>query len=309
MTLYRRSKPAFIILLCLILVSSVMAITEKKGTITLKDGTVFEDVAYKANYTYRVVKFKFNDLEQNISFTDIQSIVDQDGNNITIRELNRKEDQLKENWKSSDDKVFREARKKPWGAAIGFHANYSVPLGDYYEGIDPGIGFGGDFNIAFTPNLSGKIIVSKSGMKVSDQFYFYSYDPMITILSQDMSIRSLRILLAAQFNHQVISNGKHKGNWYFYTGLGLLSEKITADLTVQDNYTSSTYTTGDEISDSYFLMAFGGGYQALLSPRIALDIGTNFDMITIASNGYGSTQYAYIFDLKIGLTAFMGGDK
>lgn len=303
------SKPALLILLCLLLASSVFGITEKRGTITLKDGTVFEDVVFKVNKTYKVVKFKIDDIEQNISFTDIVSIIDPEGNNITARELNRKSDRPKETWKSTDDKVFREARKKPWGAAFGFHANYSVPLGDYYEGIDPGIGFGGDFNIAFSPKLSGKFIFSKSGMKVSDDFYFYSYDPMITILSQDVSIRTLRFLLAAQYNHQVISGEKHKGNWYFYSGLGIVSEKISVSLTVQDDYSSSTYTTSDDISDSYFLLAFGGGYQAMLSKDFALDVGANMDLITISSNGYGDTQYAYIFDLKVGITAFLGGDK
>lgn len=334
MTFLTRSKTALLIILCLILGSSVMAITEKTATITLNNGTIFENVVFKNIKDFHYLKVNINDEEKRISYTDIKSIIDPEGRDITARELNRaelqttvvdpppksnqpseswlteqeKKDPPKETWKSTNDEVFREARKKRWETAIGFHGNYSIPFGSYYEGIDPGIGFGGDFSIAFSSKLSGKFIVSKSGMKVSDEIGFYSIDPMVTILSEDISIRTIRFILAAQYNHHVINNNVFKGTWYFYTGLGITSEKGTIKAMVRDDYSSVTYNIDESFSDSYFTMSSGGGYQHMISKKIAVDFGAQFDLLYIAANN-GIVQYAYIFDLKIGLTAFLGGEK
>jgi hypothetical protein len=307
-------KRAIVLVLCLTSVS--LATLNKTGTITLKSGEVYENVPYKIDKVFKVVKITIAGDVRNVSFNDIALITDSKGKDITAKAIGKYydgpmvlPDNSAKGWQSEHSEVYRLARVRLWKAAISFSGSYNFPAGDYYEGIGSGPGFEGSIRLSLNHEVALRFMVSKTGLGLKDDYYFYSLNPDTTIISQDIGFSGIRYLAAVEYYRHFNKAAKDMGMWYIYAGLGAFSNKMTLEMTLRRNSTSYTWNENSSYSEDKFILSFGFGMDKAFTPQIGIELGAGFDMEVVGSAenelGHEAPVYAYIFDLRAGLVFFL----
>ena len=120
------------------------ALALEASRIELKDGTLFENVTFKVDKDFKVITIEYGDNKRNVSFTDVATIFDNSGEDITVNVLGRL--YVPSRMGVEPVEVFESAdmppgwRKHPYAFAIHAQPNYSLPSGDFYDGFTAGIG-------------------------------------------------------------------------------------------------------------------------------------------------------------------------
>lgn len=284
---------------------------KETGTITTSDGIVYENVTFKIDQMYKVVSFKLEGRKRNISFTRIKSIVDADGNDITTEMLGNVYHSQRETWEREDSKIIRQARKGFYDFNIQVGPLASASSGSYYEGFKSGIGFGGHLRVPLTYRLAFKLHVSKSGLDADNRsLYLYSLDPNFSIVSQKFSVNAMRYTIDFEYYRQPQSKRGGRTMYYIHTGLGAVNHKLKLDLRVRDNTNGQLLDFTEQDSETKFIQTFGGGLVLMISDNIGIDLGVNIDFVYagLANDNNAFTNdlvYAYIFDIRLGLSYFL----
>lgn len=219
-----------------------------------------------------------------------------------------------ETWKSKDSEIHVKARQKLWNVLIEAEINQGFASGDYYEGIEGGIGFGGDMIIPVHRDFAIRLEVSLSGIKIPDDFEFlYSIDPDIRIISQKASYDAWRFLCSFQWNIIGQDGELQKTIPFIYSGLGALYERYSSKATFFDAGVNEYYTLDADNSKTRFMMTLGGGVMQRVSTRLAISGTATMDIIWVEalfreSDGdvrEGLAPNAMILDLKLGLVLFL----
>ncbi|MDD5425151.1 MAG: hypothetical protein PHN52_01500 [candidate division Zixibacteria bacterium] len=318
-----------------------------EGTIVTKAGDRYDNVKYKIDNFYKVVTVYLEKDQKNISFPDIKAIYDTEGKNIagdllkgyykpedsekqleiidTVKPVHpvvidsvnkvdsgfRSKQLFKDEWRSNNDQVFKEAAKKYWNVGFRLGCNFSVPLGTYYDGINSSIGFEGDFLVAVTNKIAIRVIISKAGLKWDDSFRLYSLNPEYEIISQEFKLNVIRYMLAVQYYNRFGEKIPAKTMWYAVTGLGAIAHKTTFECKYINTITSEIYLVEDDYQETKFAMNLGFGIIQMFSKNVGLDFGLNWDLVFIGKveneddswNYYSDVQTAGILDFKLSLIA------
>jgi hypothetical protein len=297
------SKYVVLITLCLLFIGlTPPARAEDIATIHLKSGTEYRDVPIKVDDIYKTIEIVWEGKKLNISYSDIESISDKDGKDITERVLGRAKKSSNETWLSKDSEQVRVKRAKPWNAIISAGGNYSIPSGDYYDGIDAGIGFDCDIRVAVSNRIAVQCLVSRSGAKVSDDLYIVSHDPNISIMDQDISIDITRYEVAVNVFEPISRVKEYPNYFYAFSGLGLATHTMTTKATLRNISTDETLRIEDKNTKNKFAMVFGLGFLSKLSKHAGIDFSGTMDMIPVdayTSSGEKTADYAYLFDFKL----------
>jgi hypothetical protein len=301
---------AFLLALMLVtLAGNVHAL--EQGTIILKSGEKYENVGYRIDKTYNIVRVDLEGKTRNFSFHQIDTILDSDGNDITSDILGTVGARTRETWHSENDEVVKQARARLWDASISLGGSFTFPLGDYYDGVSSGLGFGGDVAFTLTHNVALRFTVTRTGMDFDDTYRLISFDPGITILDQDMSLTAWRIQAAGQY-YKYLDRDKDLSMYYVYTGLGVLSHKMSVEATFYDSYVDQTYSVEETATETKFATSFGAGLIMMLSPHWGIDGGAHFDVVFVGrvpDTDYSylgnNIYYAYCFDLHVAVVALL----
>jgi len=297
---------------------------EIASVIELHDGTVFNDVSFSVNNEYKTIKIIIDDNEQSVSFTDIAIIRDADGNDVTADYIGSyyvpadkqaeipadkqeakpetKPEEKQEVWISKETDTYRKTKQAKYQVSFGIDGNFSIPMGEYYEGFTSGIGLGGNITIPVTNNIAIKAIISKSGVKASGGTDKITGQPYNDIL--DISV--WRYFLNVQYYSQPKHKEGKRNIFYTYTGMGAVSHSLKGKGILEGDY-----------SESKFAMTVGVGYVPMFSPNMGVDLGASFDLLFIGAKDYddytyspyGNVQTALLFDLKIGFLYFLWGKE
>lgn len=293
-------------MLFILLFSGSIAVAKDDGTVVLKSGTRYENITYSVDRFYKVVKFEYEGREKNVSFIDIEAIYDLEGNDVTDEKLGTRSGPRDETWLSEESDKVKTARAKDWNGMLRLGANYSIPSGDYYEGIKAGIGFEGSVHFAINRQVAVQALISRSGMKVDDNFRLYLIDPDYSLIDQHYSISTIRYLLGAEY-YQPLKWNDERSFWYLFSGLGAAVHKIKSRATMRYNPTGELAYLNDTSNQSKFVISLGFGVVKAMSKKVGLSFDGSMDLVHVGSvesrNGR-EVVYAYIFDLKLGLIAF-----
>jgi len=180
-----------------------------------------------------------------------------------------------------------------------------MPLGDYYEGITNGIGFGGDLSFAVSRSLAVRLSVSKSGMKDD----IGALVPNSTILEDNLSLSAWRYFLSLQYYGGLKKDEKRKTMYYLYSGLGAINHSFSGNLIVRDLSDNQIYLiTPATGSESKFTMTSGLGLLAFVSNSFGFEFGATADVVFVGRSNdnyyyqpYGNVSTALVFDLKAGI--------
>jgi len=301
-----RSKPLLLfgVVVVLFMCGNLSAATKEVGTITLKSGEVFEQVKYKVDQNFKVITMYVDELKKKVIFSDIESIVNRKGVNITRRILGWRYESSGDSWASENSVEFKKAREKKWSTALGFSLSYDFPTGDYYDGTTSGLGFGGNFHLAINHQLAIKLKVSRAGIDFSDDFGFI-YPANIIVISEDFSMNATRILFGLEFYESVVRGENLRSTWYVHSMLGFISHKLSSKIVLQDIATNEIVTLIGGDTQTQFAMNVGAGIIPMISPSIGINLSADLDLVwaTVFYNdgSTGADIGGYVFDFNIGL--------
>ncbi|MFO7654141.1 MAG: hypothetical protein R6X25_10000 [Candidatus Krumholzibacteriia bacterium] len=336
-----RRLAGFCCVLLAVLLQAGLAATQEIGvdpgsgkvTVVLTSGEVYENVDLTVDGRFKIVRMRWPEGERQVSFSAVASIVE-DGVDITRDVIDRRptrrttpapqsgeappagrnlpaaDDGDHEAapaggtvWLSESDAAYRSARASEWPLALRLAGNYSFPFGDYYEGVESGIGYEGDALIAVSRKIAVRLSASRSGADF-ELDRFTSQD-----VAFDLSLAVWRFSAAAQVLAPLSRSGG--GSFaHLYGGLGLAVHRLALDVTVNDPVPGVIYPESASDTETKFMTTFGGGLVSMLSSRVGVDLGAEVDMIWLGSeNGdygyYQTAQTAWLVDVKVGLVYFL----
>ena len=315
-------KIYFLLLVVAVFSAASQALAATASLIELNDGTIYENVEFRVDKSYKVISFKIDGKKKNISFTDISRILDDNGENVTARYLGKymktsqamqsesyKTVQKKEDWLGETDPIREKYNKPLWGVAFPISANFSIPVGRYYEGFKAGLGFSGEILISINRNLSLRGTVSKSGM----QDDLNEIAPGFRIIDDNLKFNVWKYFISLQYSNGPNWSANKKMGLYGFGGIGAVSHKLTGAAIIQDPVTDSMFIIiGSGDVDSKFAITTGIGFVGLLSPSFGIDFGTTIDVIIVgtrqsnaAYDPYGNVQTARVIDFRVGLITFL----
>jgi hypothetical protein len=280
-----------------------------EATFILTDGRQFDSIPFKVDHVYKVVTLMTDSVATNVSFDKIQAIIDINGMDVTNEVLRRQHKAMPESnetWLSESDEVVRESRKRLWNFGMRLGGNFSSPFGDYYNGTTSGIGFEGDFRFALSANAAIRLRISKSGMEFEDVEELLIAPPETLVIK--LHVNAWRYFIAGEYFHRPDRMTPGRSIFFVYSGAGAIVHNLSADATLRSNgIISEGMTTTD--TETKFLLTIGGGMVQLFSKNFGFELSGELDIVFVGSNkdandfGTSSIQYAYLFDIKLGLVA------
>ncbi|MGB3094097.1 MAG: hypothetical protein WBC42_12875 [Candidatus Zixiibacteriota bacterium] len=283
---------------------------DQASRIELADGTAYENVTFTVDKLYQVVTIQVGDWKHKVDFGDIARIVDEGGEDITAKVLGDQykpvERKREGEWLSKEDPKYKVHQKRPFDFVIRAGGNYSFPMGDYYEDIKSGIGYGFDAVVTVTKNVAIRGSISRAGLREDLKEIF----PGAIVVDDDLSFNVWRYAICGQYYQW--PDWKTGGRILYYgsAGLGVISHKMTGSATVLAPAPDTgdvwlLYGTGE--TENKFMLTYGAGLVTMISEKLGIEFGITFDMIIVGSSdgrlvtGYDESIYANIFDLKLGL--------
>ncbi len=320
----------FIICVALLLAGSVLA---GSGTVTLKDGKEYKGVTFSVDTTDDVLIIEQGGWTQKIQPERIERVMDSDGLDVTASVLaalrytpttespKPAPPEVKPEVPGSSkppviyerpQRVRRHRLGKPFDFAIGGRANYSVPFGDYYEGFTAGVGFEADMRIPVSDELAIHFLVSKSGIRVSDNWLaglvLYPY----VLDGSDLSASVVRYYIGLMQTSRAGNRRDFPDFWYFYFGIGAVAHSVEGSFYIRNTTASERLMVSvAPFSDTRFAQVFGGGYIIRTSKTVGIDLSGSLEGVwTRVFNRYtGAESVAmkgFSFDIKAGVVFLMG---
>jgi len=284
------------------------ACADKASRIELADGTAYENVTFSVDKVYQIVTIELGDWKQKVDFGDVARIVDEGGEDITAKVLGEKykpvEKKREGDWLSKENPTYKAHQKRPFDFGIRAGGNYSFPMGDYYEDINSGIGYGFDAVVTVTKNVAIRGSVSRAGLKDDLKAMF----PGMIILEDDISLNIWRYAVCGQYYQWPDWKTGGKMLYYGFAGLGAITHKMSGTAMLQEPPAGDMWEirgTGD--TENKFMLTYGGGLITMISDRVGVEFGITLDVVFVGRSDdldvvyYGKADYANIFDLKVGL--------
>jgi hypothetical protein len=254
--------------------------------VVLKSGEVLPEVGFTADYRFRVLRLSGAAEGRAISFADVASIHAGDRDvteEILTGTVPRAASPSDSGvapaepgaWRSEKSAEYKAATAPRWRGAIRGGGNYSIPIGDYYTGFEPGIGFDFDAMLVLSRGAALGARVSKSGIKLEEPFASL-FDA--TVMRYSLSGVGYKHLSDAPGDRSMV---------YGTGGLGLVNHKL------------SLSSAGISAGDSDLMLTTGIGIIKTLGSSVGVDARVTADEV-FGSIG-GSSQIAFILDFGVGL--------
>jgi len=274
-------KALRIILLSMIIViifcSSLFAYN---GTIITKDSVEYKDVNFSINFDFNNLSFIYDKEVVNVYLFRVDRIFDSKGNDITDKVLSSSIDYDSKILEERSFLVGNSFNNRPWSYGFSFAPGYSMPMGEYYRGIEAGFGIGGSMFFKVSKGVDFRLNISKLGFKLP------SYaDPL--------KISAWRFSAAIQYQPKFIKSIQSDVAYYMYTGIGAVS--LTG------------YASGYSGSYNEFKLALSEGVGVLFitSRSFAFELSIAYDLIFIGNvetfDGGSKFTTAGAIELKLGI--------
>lgn len=321
-------KQLAIVFVMLLLAGSVFG---GSGTVTLKDGKEYRGVSYTIDTTNDVLVIEQGGWTQKILPEKIERVIDSEGRDVTAEILAalrfqpsseapkpvppevKPAPQVTASTPLSDNSWRRNRRHrvgKPFDVAFGVRGNYTVPFGDYYEGITSGLGFEGDLRIHVSEELALMFLVSRSGMKLGETLPLYPIWPFV-LDRADFSMSAMRYYIGLMQSGRAGNRRDNPDLFYVYFAIGAVAHRAKGTMYGHDAYTLQPYILiAEPTTDTRFGNLFGAGYIIRASKTVGIDLSSSLEGVwTKAYYSDGTETVAmkgYSFDFKAGVTWLLG---
>ncbi len=276
-------RPVFIAAAIIIFMPLVLSAGEY-GTVVKRDGTKYENVNKIADKNFNIITLRRGDKDTDAGLIDFDVVYDSVENDVITPIFVSADKPEKE--ASGSGTELRVSGDKTWDAGISLLGAFSLPYGDYYEGIDGNVGFEGHFVLSIDRKMAFRAIIARSGMSAEEPF----------------QLSAMKFILGIQINTYEPQMEPGNAICYGVVGLGLIKYKVPL------NYDLYIYSLmeGTHIheldSESDLLFHGSGGAIIIVSPNFGFDISASLDLVAGTRSGSEGYGMGYIFDFRGGLT-------
>ncbi|HUU46061.1 MAG TPA: hypothetical protein VM118_10050 [Acidobacteriota bacterium] len=298
----------------LILVLATPCRCDTVSRIVLRDSTVYHDAEVAFDDIYKTVEIKAGDWKRTVSITDIAAIFDTTGQDVTGKYLG-------EYYRAPGDTVSADAdaagfvlpdvriHRFPWNFGLHSSGNFSIPLGDFYEGIKAGVGYGFEMTVPVARNIAVRAFVSRSGMRDDLDVPASEY----IVHEDDFGMSVWRYVLAAQYHEWPRWKTGGRVMYYLYSGLGAISHKTTGHMLIEERATGNLLMIeGSGESLTKLIVSEGFGIVAKVSRNLGVEAKLALDLVFVGAREdpdyftpYGNVEQALIIDFQIGLVLLL----
>jgi len=303
----RALLPLVAILLTVLVVSTTEAATKyREGTIVLRSGERLEDVTFWVRDRYRVIEIGHGADVRRVSFTEVAEIRYR-GDDATERLLGGRypgdDDPARqqEAWASKASDAYVAIHLKPWTVGLRGGLIGTLPFGDYYDGIQEGIGWDAEALLAFTDQVALRARVGRPGLDFENAPRFTSVDPGVEIVSQDVSFSSWSFSASVQMTIRP-DDARPSAMRYLHGGLGFTHHTARAELVVREVGTSTELFGDAEVDDANFITTVGGGIVFPVGDAVGIDVGVHVDYALFTDDEDTlALSPATLVDLRVGI--------
>ena len=299
--------------------TSVRAGTYNASRIELKDGTRLSDASFTTDNFSEVIEIKSDGDSRAVSFNDIVQIVKNDGvdaarsapgkyyspsgevSEPTTHNIGKDKIVLPNDWSGKTPPK----RPEPWRLRLSAHANLSQPVGDFYDGVKGGFGYGADLSVRVSHSIAIRGTLSRAGLRSFD----LTGGPFgkMEIVQDNSSFSAWRYSIAAEYHTWPGYGGDGHKLYFAYVGIGWIRHSVSGSLLLYNPTDSSFYIAeaGDPVSK--FMVLWGGGMMLAISSQFGINFGSELYMIYRDSpenthySDYNEFGTVYNFDLKLGI--------
>ena len=282
--------------------------------IELIDSTVFHDVEYTVDNTYKVITIRGADAERTVSFTQIKQILDSSGRDVTEERLGKfyrpvvepfspdKPSPSQSAEPSTEQTSSRASASKtshyPYQIAFRLEGNFGLPAAEWYEGTKSGIGFGGAITVSVARKVAVRLSASKAGLEADASALLEG----MHLIEDDLNFTVTRFFFCAEYYDWPRWRTDGKAMYYVYTGLGAVSHKLTGSALAVDYYTDELwYFYGTGKTETKFATTLGAGGVLFPARQVGFDFGASLDYVFVGGGEYGTAVTGVIIDFKVGL--------
>jgi len=335
----------FPIIVMILLLAASSTAAHKSSRIETRRGEVYLGCDFKVNNMYKVLELTCADGNRNVGFPDVAHIYDEDGYDVTeeylgkyyrpdstatapapvpvdsvgtvdepadtdtVAPIESATEPGQSHWLDEADRQKREKRRtRPLEGSIVLFPSLSFPLGDYYDGLTSGIGFGGEGTIAVSREYALRFSVERQGVRVdSAEFVRLSRSAGVAVLNHDVSVTMMRYVVSFEYHGWPHRERGGRFWWFASSGLGAINHKFSGAALAIDPVTLDPAYYLIEYSETKFIGTAALGIVPMLSRNLGLECSFNWDLVFVGTVDDNSTyandvQVASVIDFRVGLT-------
>lgn len=270
----------FIIALTFISIASATDI----GTIKLKNGEVYENVPYEVNDFYKTVLFTYQGQRINVEYSQIESITNGNAEDITSRVLENGE-----NGDTHHDHEYEQDEKtsdKSWSGIISAGGSFTIPLGDYYDGLTSGFGFNADFRVSTDERHAVQFLFSRSSIQLREDnqsvYNNYYSDATFHITRFEVAVNIFDRALA------IPGDQNFENRSYGLIGFGLVRHSL-----------ENSNRFHDSKAINKFSFIFGGGVLFMTSNEVGIDLSAKVNLVfPYGNDDTSNNNLSYLVQIK-----------
>ncbi len=277
-----------------------------RSFIKLTDGTILQGCDYNTDERFKTIDIICGEKKTTVSFTEVARIVDDAGRDVTEKYLGdyyrpretAQEGEVKA-WSEIDGRETHVRRSRPFGAGFAAQGFYRFHFDNYFDGINHGIGFGGDVVLTIDNHQALRLGLSQGSFGTEPRL-----SPGVRVVSNDLSYNVTQFFVAFQYYDWPRWRTNGTFMWYLYSGIGVTWESFGGELMVYNSLQDEFALISGGGSESRFTMTGGWGIVSMLSSWLGLDVSGNLDILYVKAPDFDAVN-PVVFDLRIGLIAII----
>jgi len=316
---WHRAFGRMILLVACLAMTPGSALADQLGTITLRSGEVFENVAFTVDQQIQILRIDLATGTRRVLFGDVERIETADGD-ITATIIPPRTGRTSSRgadgggagyegaggspWEAPDGSEVSEAREKPFAVALSTTGNGGIFFGDFYDGLGPGPGIGAAVLIPVQHDAAIHFMAERTWAE-TENFPVTGTDPNTgDSITLDFEYSETTFTVGAGWlATEEGSDRPIPGFAYVHGGLGLANHHVCATATGPDG-NGGRITVEECDTETDLVLAFGAGGMIPVMDSVFVDGGltlfaTYVDAYT--AEGVETNKPAYFLRGRIGL--------
>jgi opacity protein-like surface antigen len=195
-----------------------------------------------------------------------------------------------------DDAALDQPKGPPWTFWVTASPTVSIPFGDWFEGIESGVGFSALASVGVAQQIGIDFGIQYQPLGVDDQLLrdieatLIGLGANVTLDEVDFSL--LKFFGAVRF----LGKAPNSPFWgYGAVGMGGYQHRTGVNATVDG------IPISDDVTETKFAFTVYGGGIYKFSNAFGIDVGAQFDSVTGTVEGIGGTSNGYLFEFHGGI--------
>jgi hypothetical protein len=293
----------FVFLYLIIAILYSLAFSAETITVVTKEQTRYPNVSYRVDSPKKLVIINWRGWQKPIKFSDIDTIYNRKGIEVTSNILRDNADVVKISTIPEYVIGHENEYKMVWKGFVRGGGNFSIPLRGYSDFIGEGIGYEVDFHLALSYRTAIRLRASKSGLRLLSKYNWISGDSDTRVLNESIKFSVIRYTIGIENYGHFDRLRRNLDLWYICIGAGVARHSFEAKATLMSLPDSMIYRLKGTDCKSEPVITYGVGIIKDISNNAGIDFSIGLDMVLLSQDP-NKNYITLILDFKIALVKF-----